>query len=198
LELDDRAELADALRRVLDATVRLQHDPAALRAATAQAEALAELLEGGATAEPAVVTPGGWEGQTPDDLGRFMPLNPILGHANAMAPPLKLVFADGQVTGSVRFGLAYVGPPGRAHGGVVASILDQVVGAAAIAGGRPSFTGTLTVRFHAATPLDTDLSVAGHLVETSGRRNQVWGAILDGDKITAEAEAVMISANSST
>jgi hypothetical protein len=39
------------------------------------------------------------------------------------------------------------------HGGVSAMILDQMLGEAAGAGGKPGMTGTLTLRYRQATPL---------------------------------------------
>ena len=48
---------------------------------------------------------------------------------------------------------AYEGPPGLVHGGVVALLLDQILGGAADHAGVPGMTGTLTVRYRKGTRL---------------------------------------------
>jgi acyl-coenzyme A thioesterase PaaI-like protein len=72
----------------------------------------------------------------------------------------------------------YAGPPGAAHGGIVAAYLDEVLGAAAARGlGRPMVTGELTVRYQAPTPLETPLLGVGRLVTDHGRYADVEGRL---------------------
>ena len=64
----------------------------------------------------------------------------------------------------------YEGPPGAAHGGIVAAYLDEVLGGA-IAGatGRGSVTGELTVRYVKPVPTETPILGHGRVVQDHGR-----------------------------
>jgi acyl-coenzyme A thioesterase PaaI-like protein len=74
----------------------------------------------------------------------------------------------------------YTGPPGTAHGGIVAAYLDEVLGAAAArATGRATVTGELTVRYVAPVPTDAPLLGLGRLVTDHGRYVDVEGELLE-------------------
>ena len=127
-----------------------------------------------------------------DDPGRAMPLNPITGHCNPVAPPVRMSLRGGEVNGTARLGQAYEGPPGRVHGGWVCGLLDQVLGFACVAAEQPSFTASITVHLRKATPLHTDLELRGRVTGVSGRRVSVWGAIYADGALTAEAEGLFV------
>src|SRR3989442_5011985 len=68
----------------------------------------------------------------------------------------------------------YEGPPGAAHGGIVAAYLDEVLGAAVVrATGRVAVTGELTVRDVEPVPTETPIVGPGSVV--GGRRRYVAG-----------------------
>jgi uncharacterized protein (TIGR00369 family) len=72
----------------------------------------------------------------------------------------------------------YEGPPGAAHGGIVAAYLDEVLGAAsARAAGRAAVTGELTVRYLRPVPTETPLVGRGRVVADHGRYVDVEGHI---------------------
>lgn len=74
----------------------------------------------------------------------------------------------------------YQGPPGAAHGGIVAAYLDEVLGGAALqATGRASVTGELTVRYVAPVPTEIPLVGLGRLVADFGRYVDVEGHLED-------------------
>ena len=52
----------------------------------------------------------------------------ILGPHHPLRPELRIVHEDGVTHGTVRFGVAFEGPPGCVHGGFVAHFFDQVLG----------------------------------------------------------------------
>ena len=194
--------LARALNEAADAAVTTGVDGDDLDAAVAAAEGLVGRLRSRVDADPwtaRAAEPLGRSGPTEafaryaDDLGRVMPVNAVVGPYNPIAPPVRLWTADGVVRGTTTLGPAYMGPPGLVHGGVVASVLDQLLGMAPIVGGRPGFTGTLTVRFRRGTPIDTELSLEARLTRVSGRRSHAWGAISAGGEVTAEAEGVFVA-----
>lgn len=72
----------------------------------------------------------------------------------------------------------YAGPPGTAHGGIVAAYLDEVLGAAVVrATGRVNVTGELTVRYVCPVPLETPLLGRGWLAQDHGRYVDVEGRL---------------------
>ena len=89
-------------------------------------------------------------------------------------------------------GAAYEGPPGLVHGGVLALVLDQMLGEAAGAGGKPGMTGTLTLRYRQGTPLgdlrQRGLDRAGPTASRPGPTARSSAP----DGVTVEAEGVFI------
>jgi acyl-coenzyme A thioesterase PaaI-like protein len=72
----------------------------------------------------------------------------------------------------------YEGPPGAAHGGIVAAYLDEVLGAAVLrTTGRVAVTGELTVRYVEPAPTETPIIGHGSLVTDHGRYVDVQGRL---------------------
>lgn len=72
----------------------------------------------------------------------------------------------------------YEGPPGAAHGGIVAAYLDEVLGGAvARATGRSSVTGELTVRYVKPVPTGTPILGRARVIEDRGRYVEVEGQL---------------------
>jgi acyl-coenzyme A thioesterase PaaI-like protein len=61
------------------------------------------------------------------------------------------------------------GFPGRVHGGVVATILDEAMGWAVYGRGILAMTARMTMRFRRSVPLDEPLAVAGWVTRDRGR-----------------------------
>jgi acyl-coenzyme A thioesterase PaaI-like protein len=84
----------------------------------------------------------------------------------------------------------YEGPKGSAQGGIVATYLDEVLGAAVVrATGRAAVTGELTIRYVAGAPLETPLLGHGRLVKDHGRYVDVEGRldVLENGRTVATA-----------
>ena len=88
-------------------------------------------------------------------------------------------------------GPQYEGPPTLVHGGVSALILDQILGEAAAAAGKPGMTGTLTIRYRRATPLGA-LRGEAKVDRVEGIKTYAVGQISDAEGVTVEAEGVFI------
>src|SRR5436305_11624963 len=72
----------------------------------------------------------------------------------------------------------YNGPPGTAHGGIVAAYLDEVLAAAVKrATTRAAVTGELTVRYMKPVPIETPIVGRGSLVADHGRYVDVEGLL---------------------
>jgi len=72
----------------------------------------------------------------------------------------------------LRFGPGAVGPPGYAHGGAIAAVLDQFAGYCAWPQGW-CVTGELKVRYKASIPLEEVMFVESKLVSEEGRKQHV-------------------------
>ena len=81
----------------------------------------------------------------------------------------------------VTLGAAHEGAPGRAHGGIVAGLFDDVFGFVLGVIQRPAFTGELKVRYERPTPLHRPLLCRGRLVSQQGRKLTIDGELIDPD-----------------
>jgi hypothetical protein len=124
--------------------------------------------------------------------GRFFPYSPVVGPLNPIAPPLTFSFDGERLRGTGALPAAFVGPPGTVHGGVVAMVLDELLGAVNACLGLGAFTGTLTIRYERPTPISADLELESWVDRTEGRKVFTVGTIRAGGEIAARAEGVFI------
>jgi acyl-coenzyme A thioesterase PaaI-like protein len=88
--------------------------------------------------------------------------------------------ADGQVLSPIIIPRHFAGPPGAAHGGIVAAYLDEVLAGAAVhATGRIYVTGELSVRYVKPTPIERPLLGRGRAVKDAGRYLDLEGTLED-------------------
>ncbi len=177
------AELGDALRELVGQASATEVSGEVLRQVAAQARQAAALL--GQRTRTRAELPGA------DDLaGGFRMYNPVTGSGSALAPPLHIEVAGQAVAGTCTLGLAFEGPPGFAHGGVSAMLLDQLLGYAASAVGHPGMTVTLETRYLAPVPLQTPLRLTAEVSEVNGRRVTARGVIATA----AEPDTALVEA----
>jgi acyl-coenzyme A thioesterase PaaI-like protein len=101
---------------------------------------------------------------------------------------------DGALVARVWFGPETEGPPGHAHGGAIAAVLDEVLGLAAWAAGYAIVVGKLNIHFQKLLPLRTVVQVDSSIVSAEGRKVLVRGRIHGPDGLTfAEAECLCIT-----
>ncbi len=136
----------------------------ALATATAHIQQAMEVLapylrqgEGWSTVSIASDTPGlGWQDE---DLTACMPYSPVSGKRNPVAPPLRMWRDGNEVRGEALFSPTYAGPPNSVHGGIIAAGFDELLSMANVINGVAGFTGTLTIKYHRRTPLDTPVEL---------------------------------------
>ena len=100
----------------------------------------------------------------------------------------------GEVTAEITVPEQYQGYPGVVHGGIVASMLDEVTGRAAMEGDAWRFmvTAKLDLRYRSPVPLAQRLFLVGRLVNRRGRLATAHGEIrLSDGKVCAEADALL-------
>ncbi len=101
---------------------------------------------------------------------------------------------DGALVARVWFGPETEGPPGHAHGGAMAAVLDEVLGLAAWAAGHPIVVGNLNIHFRQLLPLLTVMQVESEIVKVEGRKVLVRGRIVDAAKtVYAEADCLCVN-----
>jgi acyl-coenzyme A thioesterase PaaI-like protein len=185
---DPRFALAAEVRRITAALVALPLDDADIVTVTG---ALAAVADGLAAAAGTGRRPRAQPDPTRQPQN-FFPASPVIGFANPVAPPVVVEAVDGTLVGSAWFDYQYEGPPTCVHGGVIAMVFDEMLGAANIVSGNPGMTGTLTVKYRQPTPLLTPLRLEARFVRREGRKIYTTGAIYHGDVMTAEAEGIFI------
>jgi hypothetical protein len=186
-------ELAASLRNVIERMLVIDRAHEDLRTARGQIDEIAGRLAAlGRTGLEvrmfAETEPG------PGDMRPYYAGDARRWHYNPVFPPMALAFGDdGILRGTVTLGLAYEGPPGCVHGGVLSMLLDQLLGQANLAHGIPAMTGSLTVRYRRPTPLRVELDLEVHPPEQVHRRKHVTrGWIRANGEVTAEAEGVFV------
>ena len=185
--------LAAAIRRISGVAVGHPIPDEEVERASEHLERIAEGLENSANVSRRARTQPDLAGHPQD----FFPSSPIIGYANPIAPPVEVWLGedqDGQpeIHGRVTFDYQYEGPPTCVHGGVIAELFDELMGAANVIAEKPSMTGTLTVRYRKPTPLLTQLDLVARFVKSEGRKVHTWAAIYHEGAVTAEAKGLFI------
>jgi acyl-coenzyme A thioesterase PaaI-like protein len=123
----------------------------------------------------------------------YLDRSPVSGKLNPMAPPVLLtVREDHTARTTTKLGLAYQGPPGRVHGGWVATLLDHLMGYAAGTVDQWIYTRSLTVDYDHAVPLFEELEITARVDEIDGRKIWVIGEIQAGGSVVARARGLWL------
>lgn len=105
-------------------------------------------------------------------------------------------FRDGRqhLCARIWFGPETEGPPGHAHGGSIAAVMDEALGLAAWAEGYPVLVGNLNVRFRTMLPLQTVVTLESRVASAEGRKVTVHGRIFGSEEtVYAEGQALCIT-----
>jgi acyl-coenzyme A thioesterase PaaI-like protein len=101
--------------------------------------------------------------------------------------------SDGRLVGRAWFGPGTQGPPGHAHGGSIAAVLDEAMGAAAWMGGHRAVAAHLATNFKRMLPLGTDTVLEAWVDRVEGRKVWTLARLLDSDlQLYADAEALFV------
>jgi len=118
--------------------------------------------------------------------------SPFSGRGNALATPLTVEFVGKELRAHTTYGDAYEGPPGTVHGGHVMAAFDDLLGVAQAASGQAGFTGTLSVRMVARTPLHERIDYEAGVESVSGRKVTAWGRSYCRGELLAEATGIFV------
>jgi acyl-coenzyme A thioesterase PaaI-like protein len=193
-ESSGRNRLAAASRRLSSLLVGRPIGDAELSGVAESFEALVDQLE-------AAAGEGRRERELPDPTGPAQDLfatSPLIGFANPIAPPARVWAVerdDGSVAlhGRVNFDYHFEGPPTCVHGGAIAALFDEMLGATNLLNDRGGMTGTLTIVYRRPTPLLADLDLFAEQTGVEGRKLLVRGTISHEGQVTAEANGIFIT-----
>jgi len=119
--------------------------------------------------------------------------SPCSGSSNALAPRQVIYRRHGQtVVASVVLGTALQGRPGRAHGGAVAAVFDDAMGALQRVIRRNGFTQSLTTKYHAAFPTNDEVSILVECTDVSAPHFTVEATASFNDRIVASATGLFV------
>jgi acyl-coenzyme A thioesterase PaaI-like protein len=181
---EERRELGESLRRLLEVVVRTGASPAELGAAAATIDAVTERL----AASPAVrfemsVAPSSYRSH----------MSLVGGLSHPIAPQLAMQVDERGGSGEVVVGTLFQGGPGLVHGGVIALLIDHAMGCVAASPERPAMTVSLTLRYRRPTPLEVPLTVSVSLDEIAGRQLRLSATVSAGGRVTVEADAIFLT-----
>jgi uncharacterized protein (TIGR00369 family) len=93
-----------------------------------------------------------------------------------------------------RLGKRYTGPPGHAHGGIIATILDEAMGKVNKLRHVVALTSQITVNYLKPVPLNKPLRVESREVRVRGRRHTNMAEILNPKgEILARGQGLFIA-----
>ncbi len=196
---------AAAMRRLNRALANRRVDDGVLDEVTAAVEAAAERLEQGTLRvkiDDMLSRPylrEIYEGQyfplplEPGDEIEFDPFSIGGGQLHPASVDVRYFKeSDDAVRGEAVVDAMFAGPPERTHGGVVALIIDELMGALNRMRGRQAYTGRLTVHYHAATPIGEPLQLRAWIDHTSGRKIVQHADVHGPDGLCVRAEGLFI------
>jgi acyl-coenzyme A thioesterase PaaI-like protein len=119
----------------------------------------------------------------------------VSGPWNPMGIAIDVQRDGDEAVARVELGPAFEGAPGRSHGGIVAAIFDDVLGYLLTFTRTPGFTGELTVRYLAATPIGQPLEFRSRMTGREGRKlfTEAEARVRDDGEVVATAHAVFVA-----
>jgi hypothetical protein len=205
-DLPARVDAAAALNRLSHALVGHRAEREVLRRIAAAAQDLASRIE----REP-VRERGSEVGGSPRFLqaiverrplgdvvgnGAFLDMfedSPVSGSANPLSIGLKIRQEGDQAVGVVTLDRGWEGAPGRSHGGIVASCVDETLGGLLPILGEMAFTGELHLRYEAPCPMGVPLEFRAWLERRDGRKLHLACTGAADGEVFVRASALFIS-----
>ena len=102
------------------------------------------------------------------------PANPCFGCGGGNARGMKLVFeadeSNQRIIGRFRLGPEYQGASGFIHGGIIATVLDEVMSKVSRFHASHAVTAELRVEYKRPIRVDTDIVIEGFVTRREGRQ----------------------------
>lgn len=118
---------------------------------------------------------------------------PISGRSSPWGLDLRLQREGDEAVATVTLRAAHEGAPGRSHGGIVAALFDDVLGFVLTILEQPAYTGELTIRYEAGTPIGVPLECRCRLDRREGRKLYLIGELTANGAVVARSHGVFIA-----
>jgi len=193
-----RVRAGRALREISHALVGRHADDALLDDVAKVLALLTERLERG---EPRYRQPENFQQRHTEALPadgevfETYPDRPYSGTASPLGVDLRVVRRGDEVEAHFTLRPAHEGAPQRSHGGVVSAVFDDVFGFVLQLNRLPGFTGELTIRYEAGTPIGRPLVLRARMTAREGRKIFMSGELIDGELRVASGKAIFIERN---
>ncbi|MHB2019477.1 MAG: PaaI family thioesterase [Candidatus Xenobia bacterium] len=97
------------------------------------------------------------------------------------------------IVGSVHFGHRAQGPPGHVHGGCLATVLDEAMGASSWLSGHPCLAASLQINYRQMVPLGVTLQMEARVIEVNGRKVRTSAELRDtSGQVVAEGHGLFV------
>ena len=114
------------------------------------------------------------------------------GPDNPASLGLQIQLEGERAFARLRLGPNHEGAPGFAHGGAIATALDDTLGTLLLALGRLAVTASLHVEYRAPVLLGRDLDLEAWCEGIDGRKIRLAGEVREDGRVLAEARALFI------
>ena len=137
---------------------------------------------------PDLSAPSGW-----NPIDAFPQRSFVSGDPNGDRLRVQYYERDSALLARVWFGPDAEGPPGHAHGGALAAVIDEAMGYAAWLAGHPVVAARLTTDFRRMLPLGTVCTIEPEVERVEGRKVHVAARIVGPDgTVHAEGSAIFV------
>jgi uncharacterized protein (TIGR00369 family) len=109
----------------------------------------------------------------------------VCGHDNPHSIGITWFIEDGVMTSEFTLSEAQQGPPGHAHGGASAAILDEAMGLVVWAAGHKVAAVNLEINYHKPLPLNQPLTLEARISQAGERKISSAGEIRLADSTVA-------------
>lgn len=190
-----RLAAAAALRDLLNAFCGHDASDELLDEVTARTRALAERVREGPRWDRQAMLEAGLAamGDVAERRANAFVHRAVAGPANPAAVPLEFRREGDGVAVTVELGPSHEGAPGRAHGGILAALFDDLTGVIPAMIGAMSVTGRLEIEYRAPVPVETPVELRAWLHERSGRKIEVHAEARHAGTLLASARALFVS-----
>ncbi len=107
---------------------------------------------------------------------------------------VQMSIVDQTVIGKIMFHERHEGPPGHAHGGSIATVMDELMGCAAFVKGYMALAAHLELDYRKPVPLHTPMIGTTEVVREGNRSVHVKGQLMraDNQQLLVESSAVFV------
>jgi len=117
----------------------------------------------------------------------------VCGMANAGGLQVRFYrMGDSEARAVCEPGRQFTGYDGLLHGGVSASLLDEIMIKAVLASGRLVVTGRINVHYRRPVPMGRKILLEGRILRQRGRVFETEGLITDGEQTLVRAEGTYV------